>query len=270
MRGGYNLQRRNGRPLFTLGDGGGTPIAFIRGGNYDGEILCIDKTAQINDGGVLGLDIGFKASDLEPLLDVRDRSCHYIAGPSGSGKTTMVTNLVEKHMEMNPGAQAYLFSRTRGDQDPAWHGLEEHVTQVILDDEFAKNPFDCTSLQPNTIIVFDDCATILDDKIRDTVEKCVMDALEVGRKSRIWVVVTSHNVVPHGKRSFQKSVINEATDFTVFPGFSAAPEIAKVLKDCLGMGAPAIRRIREAESRWVTIHNRAPKYVLEEHNAYMW
>jgi len=256
------------RPLFTIDSG--IPIAYISGGNYDGEMLCVDGEADPGAEGSMGRDIGFRESDLEPILNPSERSCAYIAGPSGAGKTTYVADLVANHIEVYPEAEVYLFSRTRGDDDPAFDDLHDAIVQVTLDNQFCEAPFDCTTLKPGTVVIFDDCATIMDDKLRVTVEKCIMDALEVGRKPGVYVILTSHNIVPHGKRSFQHSVINEATDFTVFPGHSSAPELTKVLKDCLGMNAAQIKKIREAKSRWVTIHNRGPKYVLEQHNAYMW
>lgn len=255
------------KPYFSVENG--EPIAALCGGNFDGEILCLDQEACASDYGVLGRDVGFQCSVLEPLLRVEQRSCVFVAGPSGSGKTSFCAGLVRKHLVMHPEAKIILFSRTAGENDPAWADLCDKVVQMTLDQEFTKQPFDCTTLEPQSLLIFDDTATILDDKLREAVEKCLADSLEIGRKLQIYVVATSHNLKPNAKRNTQKSVLNESHDVVVFPGHCIQSDL-EVLKKSFGMNAAQYRRVQSSDSRWVLVHTRAPRYCLSEREAWMW
>lgn len=243
----------------------GSPVAVIRGGPHDGEILGATDTSDKKG---LAKDIEFKQGGLEPILEIGNRSVEYIAGPSGSGKSTYVAGLVKRYMKLNEDAEVYIFSRGMAPDDPAFGELLPVMKQVVLDEDLIKTPPDITQMTPGTVLIFDDVGTIHDDRIKKAVQKIIMDTAEVGRKYGIYMLVTSHLIIPN-ERNFARVMMNEMQFLTVFPGSGGANAISYVLKKYLGFDAKQVARVLQSKSRWVRFHTHAPRWVLEEKAAYM-
>lgn len=241
----------------------GSPIALVNGGPHDGEILGV--TTQ-TDRKALAADIEFQTGTLEPMLDLENRSVEYIAGPSGSGKSTYVAGLVRRHRKLNPEAVIYLFSRGAGGDDPAFAGLK--MQQVVLDEDLVKSPPDVTVMEKGTVLIFDDVGTIHDDALKKSVQKIIMDCAEVGRKYGIYMLVTSHLIIPN-ERNFARVMMNEMQFLTVFPGSGGAAQITYVLKKYLGLDSKQIARALKTKSRWIRFHTHAPRWAMEEKAAYI-
>lgn len=205
--------------------------------------------------------------EIEPLIDMEKRQVSYIAGPAGSGKSTMAVKMIKRFLKVHPDKPFYLFSRSSYKDDPAFNGMR--VNQIMIDESLIKQPIDITKELPGgAIVLFDDVNTILDDKVKKAVEKLMNDIMEVGRKFEVWIVITSHLVIPSEKK-FARTVMNEAQTLTVFPKSGSAQQITYALKQYFGLTKQQIEKIIQLPSRWVQISKSYPMYVVYEHGVYI-
>lgn len=272
--------------MFSLSDG--RPIARILGGKDDGEILFLKKDADkqkcctkcskkcvrrpccrycsIED----NWDVGTKyVTDgrMEPLMNPEERSVNFVAGPSGSGKSTHAAKLIENYKKIFPHAELIIFSRTDAKNDPAYKHIHGH--QVEINDKLLENPIDIEKeLVPDCILLFDDVNTIQNDKHKKEIDKLMSDAMEVGRKLRVNMVMTNHLLIPNEKK-FARTLLNELQTLTFFPKSGSTHQIRYVLKTYFGLNNKQIEKILKLPSRWVTISKNYPMYVLCEKQAYL-
>jgi len=210
------------------------------------------------------IDTNYK---LEPLLDMEKRDIAYIAGPSGSGKSTFAIMLIKKFLKVYPEKSFFLFSRTDYKTDPVFQGMK--VYQIMIDQSLLTDPIDITKeLSEGCIILFDDCNTIQDDKVKKVVDKLMADIMEVGRKLGIWTIITNHLIIPNEKK-VARTILNEMHSLTVFPKSGSAQQISYVLKQYFGLDKKQIERIIKLPSRWVMIHKHYPMYVIHEYGVYL-
>lgn len=246
---------------FTAGD----PVAALRGGSRGDKLLGIVAAGSES---ALGRDIELRRGAFEPVLSLAHRSIDYIAGPSGAGKTTYLAGLAARHQKINPEAPIVVFARGAIADDPALAGLAGFASQAEIGKKLLEKPIDVLTLEPGTLLIFDDVATILDDKYRTAVSKLVMDCAEVGRKANIHMLMTSHLISPND-RKLARVILNEMEFLTVFPAGSGAHQITYVLQKYLGLSKAQVTRILDAPGRWVRIHCHAPRWVMTETSAWM-
>lgn len=245
--------------MFSTKDG--EPLALIKSGPHKGELISISPS------GSLGRDFKLTKGELVPILNTSgERSVEYIAGPSGSGKSTIVADLVRRYLRLNPKKKVYLFSRSPKEDDPAFKGIE--MSQIPISDQLVGTPIDITKLKPGTVLVFDDVGTIHVDAQRKAVEKIMMDAMEVGRKYQIYVIITSHLIIPTDKK-FARTMMNEMQSVTLFPQSGCTQQISYVLRTYVGVDTNQIQRILNLPSRWVRVHTRYPRFVLYDRGAFL-
>lgn len=241
----------------------GTPIAkvFNLKGRSPGKLLYLntknDKQYQPSISNVR----------IEPRLNPYNRTVSYVAGPSGSGKTTYALELIKPYLELYPDKPFFLFSRTDFKDDPAYKGL--NPLQIPVNEKLITHPIDITQeLKGGSIVLFDDCNTIQDDKLRKVIEKLIGDILEVGRKLDITIVITSHLVIPN-ERKMARTILNEMQMLTVFPKSGSSQQIRYALKQYYGLTNKQIEHILGLKSRWVTISKSYPNYVLYENGCFI-
>ena len=245
----------------------GQPIAKIISGRHKGEIIYLsdDDPDEATIAGCQKIDL--KRGRLQPILDVEKRDVSYITGPAGSGKSTYSSKLASDFRKLHPKADIYFFSRTDWKTDPAYHKIKP--LQIKLDESLIENPIDCVEdIKPGSLLIFDDIGTINDDKIRHAVNQLAMDLLEVGRRQRLWVIITSH-LVTGNDRKFARVVHNEYRSFTFFPRSGASYQIKYALRVYFGFSKPQIDKIMALPSRWVTVMKNYPMAVLYEHGVYL-
>ena len=246
----------------------GKPIA------KDGNRIIYIKTEEDNN---LDFDDSFDSSDelteidtdniLEPLLDMEKRTTAYIAGPAGSGKSSFAIMLIKRFMKVYPDRPFYLFSRTHYSSDPVFKGMK--VNQIMVDQSIIDDPIDITKeMNTGCIILFDDCNTIQDDKLRKAVEKIMCDVLECGRRLEIYCIITNHLIIPNEKK-MGRTILNESQSLTVFPKSGSSQQITYSLKQYFGLSKDQIETILQLPSRWVMIHKQYPMYVVHQHGIYI-
>lgn len=232
------------------------------------EEPCCDRCdmyEESDEDGVLEFHVP-RGKKLTPLPNLEDRFVEYIAGPSGSGKSTIANGLAEQFRMDNPKTPIYIFCRTDVKDDPAFKRLRP--IQVPIDESLLEDPIDITEeiTEKGALLIFDDCGTIHNDKLRKEVEKLMSDAMEVGRKLRCNMIITNHLIIPNEKK-FARTVLNEMNMLTVFPKSGSAQQIRYVLKTYWGLNNKQIDDILKINSRWIRISKNYPQYVLYDEGA---
>jgi len=222
-----------------------------------------DSDEELEDMGTKEFHI---KGNIIPLPDFGQRFNEYIAGPSGSGKTTMGVLLATEFQKAFPQKKIFVFSRTEAKKDPAYKNLK--IKQIFIDEDLLTNPIDITKevSQKGCLIIFDDCGTIRDDKIRKEVEKLMCDSMEVGRKLDVNMIITNHLVIPNEKK-FARTLFNELTTFLFFPKSGSSQQIMYSLQTYFGLSKSQILKILQLDSRWVRISKGYPNYILYSHGA---
>jgi|ERR1700753_10840 len=261
----------------------GKPIAVIKGGTFNGEILFVDSEDSKCCGGcsykcsrqaccndcsmcydkmILPKDIGIEG-DFQHIPNEKERVI-YIAGPSGSGKSTYASKYIEMYLKLFPHAKFFVFSRLNDDEP--LDKLNPH--RVTIDQSLIEEPIDITQdVIPDSIILFDDIDTIQDKKLQLAVNKLKADILEIGRHMNIRCVITSHLVNPN-ERSASRTLLNEMQTLTVFPNAGSTYQIEYALKKYFGFSTKQIRSVLDMKNtRWVTIFKDYPQVILTEHRA---
>jgi hypothetical protein len=261
----------------------GKPIAIIKNGPFDGEILFVDSNDKKCCGGcsykcsrspccedcdlcydkmILPRDIGIEGNfqhipnELERII--------YIAGPQGSGKSTYASKYIDMYLKIFPNAKFFVFSRLK--EDPAIDHLKPH--RITIDNSLIEEPIDITEdVVPDTIILFDDIDTIQDKKLQLAVNKLKADILEIGRHQNIRCVITSHLINPN-ERSASRTLLNEMQTLTIFPNAGSTYQIEYALKKYFGFSTKQIRAVLDMKNtRWITLFKNYPQVILTEHRA---
>lgn len=233
-----------------------------------------DTSEESEDGGQIGhiSTIGReyipRTGKLIPLPNFQERFVEYISGPSGSGKSTVASQLAQQFKIMYPGKPIYIFSRTDAKKDPAF--LKLRPIQIDIDETMIDNPIDITKevTEGGCLMIFDDCNTIHNDKVKKEIDKLMSDAMEVGRKLDCNIIITNHLVIPNEKK-FARTMLNEMNMLTIFPKSGSSQQIKYALKTYYGLNNKQIDKILESPGRWVRISKTYPQYVLNEHGAYI-
>lgn len=249
--------------MLNLDDG--KPIGIIATGKNKREIIYLDPENKYQKGGYDKINL--KKDKILPLLDVDERQIAYVAGPSGSGKSTYASALACNYRKVFPKRDIYIFSRTDAKNDPAYAPLKP--LQIDINQDLVDNPIDIeTDIKKGSLVIFDDCGTIRDEKIKKAVNHLMIDIMEVGRKLGIWIIITSHLVNPTD-RKLGRVIMNELQTFTFFPKSGSAYQISYCLKNYFGMSKKQIDDIFNLNSRWVTVLRNYPITILHEHGAYI-
>ncbi len=203
---------------------------------------------------------------LTPIPNLEARSVDYVAGPSGSGKSTIASGMAHEFKKVYPKKPIYIFSRTDARDDPAYAKL--NPLQIDLE-SLVQEPFDVTTEIPGgCLMIFDDCQTIQNDKMKKEIDKLMEDCMEIGRKLGCWMIISNHLVIPNEKK-LARTIMNELHTLTVFPKSGSSQQIRYALKTYFGLTNNQIDKILALKSRWVKISKSYPMYVLHSGGAYI-
>ena len=127
----------------------------------------------------------------------------------------MAGNLAMEFKKVYPKRKIYIFCRSDVRKDPAYAQLKP--IQISIDESLIESPIDITQdiTEEGCLLIFDDCNTIHDDKLRKEIEKLINDALECGRKLNCNIIITNHLLIPNEKK-FARTVMNESSMTTMF------------------------------------------------------
>lgn len=242
------------------------PVAIIKDGKHKGDIIGLDRNPN-PDKEYFGDEIFIKDGTLEPLINTDTRSSIYICGPAGAGKSTMSANYIKIFNKLFPNKKVYMFSRTDYKDDPAFKGVV--MKQIDINEDLVNNPIDPVKYFPQgSMVVFDDIGTIHNDKVRTEINKLIMDILETCRKQNIYIIITSHLILPND-RKLSRVIMNELNELVIFPRGGNVQQMTYALKTYFGLAAPIINKILHTNSRWICLHRNYPLFAVYERGCYI-
>jgi len=255
------------------------PIALIKGGGkklknkkvylirkdvyktYDSDDEDAGKMVEDKDADEFA-ELQIEYGHIQQVPDTfLDRNCLYVAGPSGSGKSTYVANFIKQYKKAYPFRQVVLFSRKP--EDPVLDEL--NPMRIPINYSLVDDPIDLEELK-ESIVIFDDVSTISDTSIRNAVFHLIEDVLEVGRSYKITICVTNHLLTSYKKT---RTILNESTHITFFPGCAGDHHIRRYLMAYQGMTKEQVKRIFRLPSRWITLFTNRPQYIMYSTGIYM-
>lgn len=175
----------------------------------------------------------------------------------------MAAELAKDYHRHFPKNDILLFSQC--DTDPALDPVPG-LRRVAINEEFVEDPMDVKELH-DSLCIFDDIDNITDKKLSAAVHALRDAALELGRKSNIGVITTTHML--HGGKAKTVTAKREASAVTVFPGAGETGAITTYLKQSHGMDPKRIKDILAIPTRWLTLSCSFPKAVVSERKAFL-
>jgi hypothetical protein len=202
-----------------------------------------------------------KHQTFEPAINPNARLAAYIFGAPGSGKSFLSALIAEDYHRHHPRAPVWLFSL--GAKDKAFDRFDWVKRVAVLEhaEELVMDPIQISELS-NCLVIFDDVDQIRDKQLAQTLYQLRDDALELGRKMNISVIVTSH--YPN-KGKATSSVPKHASTMTAFfPKGGERGAITKYLQTALNMTKPQVEHVLSLPSRWVAVFTDYPGAILSE------
>lgn len=202
------------------------------------------------------------------IPNTKEREVLYVGGKSGMGKSWLAGEYSKKYKKMYPDNPIYMFSRKK--EDPSIDQFVD-VERFDIDDDLVNDPIDfveeLVADNDGCLVIFDDCNTLQDKKIKEACLALQNDCLEVGRDKKVNMVVTSHKLSDHKNT---KTILSECHYIIVNP--SAAPRVLQyTLSEHVGLSNKQINRIKKLKkkTRWVAIYKDHPTHVIYEKGAYI-
>jgi hypothetical protein len=239
----------------------GDVLGIVRKGKKAEAVLSIAENARSG-----GNEIKLEGNEkFEPCPNTnKNRDVLYIFGQSGSGKSFYVYLYGNNYKQLYPKNSIYVFSTLDSDKE----GLDriKGIKRIKLDQDFVNDEIIPTEDFKDSLVIFDDVDNISDKKTKNTVWTYMNNFLQTGRHFNISVVVTFH-VSAGGTAT--KMILNEATSFTFFPATIGGRNLKYICDSYLGMDKEQIKKLKNIDSRWITVHKTYPKVILSEKEAFI-
>lgn len=251
------------------------PVAIIRSKNkaLEGKVMYIHDngphssklpdTPDMFD--TIQLPTG---SFFEHFPNVENRDIHLITGASGSGKSYLAGAYARNFRDLfkSEPEEIILFKPTT-QEDIAFKKLK--MVQVKLDDSLLSDPItieDLESKNKPVLVIFDDCESITNKKIRENVKALQDSILMAGRKLEIYCIIINHLMTNYSET---RVVLNELSCITLFPHSCSYDGAKYVLTKYMGLNKPQIEHLMSLPTRWCTVYRNFPRFVLYADGAYM-
>lgn len=239
----------------------GDAIAVVNGGKADGEIVYIEdeneKSARlIKKKPTKIVEVEDGKFELLPNPKIR---VIMVSGPSGSGKSTWCAQYIKRYLKENRKAQFHIFSQIT--EDECLDKLKPH--RITLDESLIENPINIEEIEPNSIILFDDCNDN-EPALQKAINRLESQLLNHGRHNNIAVVITSH-LINGNERSVSRHRLNEMQALVVFPKAGSCYSINYALKTVYGLSTRQSQAVLDIDSRWICLTKVYPQVLISEH-----
>ena len=185
----------------------------------------------------------------------------YICGISGSGKSTFSARWIKEYLRKYRTNEFYILSSI--DEDEV---LDKNLDPIRVDvDNLEDNPLDFEEIN-NSIVLFDDCATISSAKTRKMCLGLLDHLLECGRHFNTTVINTSHVIMDYRN---SRKILNEATSVVIFPKAGSNVQNINYMTNYCGFNTVQINKILNLPSRWVLIRRTFPQMIIHEKGSYL-
>ena len=192
----------------------------------------------------------------------QERNILYITAPSGQGKSYYTKHYADQYRKIYPKREIYLFSSLSDDSsiDKIKNLRRIKLTPEFLSDDITAGDF------KDSLVIFDDTDCITDKRVKLKVNAILNSLLETGRHFNSSVVYTSHSACSGNDT---KKILNECHSITIFPNGLGGRSLKYLLDQYLGLDKEQIKKIKQLDSRWVTIVKTYPLVALYEKGAYV-
>lgn len=188
----------------------------------------------------------------------RERDILYISGQSGSGKSYYSKNYIKEYKKIHKNNDIYLFSNIMNDD--SFDEIKGIKKIDIFDEDFIDIDLKADEFG-DSLILFDDVDCIQKKQIKKKIYALLNEVLMVGRHYNISIIFTSH-IICNGLET--KGILNEAHSITIFPNNMGNRSLKYVLDSYLGLDKRQIEKIKNFDSRWMTIIRTYPQSLLTE------
>ena len=186
----------------------------------------------------------------------------YVAGISGAGKSVFSSKYIKEYLRHYKKKGNDFFILSTVDEDIPLDALNP----VRIDLENLKvNPLDLEELR-DSIVLFDDTATISDVSTRKMTVNLLSHLLQVGRHYDTSVINTTHTILDHNN---SKTILIEGTSVVIFPRAGSQVQNRNYLERYCGFSKTEINKILNLPCRWVMIRRTFPQLILHEKGAYL-
>lgn len=239
----------------------GKPLAKIIGGPGNDKIISVEAEPdakikkRFDD-----LNIGADAKFQQIPNPKASREVLYMAGPSGSGKSWYCKNYIKELRAIKKDLNVYLFSPFT--EDESLDEINPH--RIKLDDNLVSDPINVKDMS-DSCVIFDDIDSIKNKKIRVAVRELLDQCLEIGRHSRVTVLVTNHLLCDNNNT---KRILNEAHFIVFFPHSGSIATIRRLCESYGGIDNDILKKIRKTKSRWCCIAKNYPIIIITEHEIF--
>jgi hypothetical protein len=185
------------------------------------------------------------------------RQILYVSGASGSGKSYYTSSYMKEYHKMFPKNPIYIFSSLTEDKK-----LDEvkNTKRFKLDEAFYNTAFSIKDFS-NCLVVYDDTEMISNPMIQEKICNIRDLILTTGRHTSTYMIVTSHNTNAGHKT---KLILLESHCITLFLNTMGERALKYLLESSFGFSKKQIEKVKELNSRWVTIFRTAPITIMHE------
>ena len=240
----------------------GTPIAVVK--RKEGKqrpVLSVDDAESAHSNFP---EFHLKGTDkFQPICNPNtERMILYITGKSGSGKSWYCKEWVKEYQRLFPKNEIYLISALQ--EDPTIDQIKG-LNLIQLTEDFLKENLTAEDFK-DSLVIADDTDCLTDKKMLKHVNKILDSILQTGRHWRTSLLITSH-VGCNG--SSTKMILNEAHQITFFPSGMGNRSLKYLLDSYLGLDKKQTEKIKNLNSRWVTITRTYPQVLVAEKDAFL-
>ena len=190
------------------------------------------------------------------------RQILYVTGASGSGKSYYASSYIKEYVKMFPKNDVFMVSSL--DKDEQLDKIK-NVKRIKLDEKFYETPFTIDDFR-DTLVVYDDTEMIANKMIQEKITNILNLILTTGRHTNTFAINTSH-VTNGGHRT--KLILLESHSVTLFLATMGEKSLKYFLETSFGLGKKEIDKIKELDSRWITICRTMPVSVIHENGIFI-
>jgi hypothetical protein len=162
---------------------------------------------------------------------------------------------------MYPKNNVYLFSVHDDDKSLSC----KSILKIPLNKEFSEAQLELSDFR-NSLCLFDDIDVMKKSKLKEKVTNILHRLLETGRHENVSVIYISHLA---NKGHETRMILNEAHAIVIFPKVMNPRSCKYLLENYFGMTKAQISRVKNLNSRAVTLVKLYPNLVLSEKEVFI-
>ena len=193
----------------------------------------------------------------------RERDCIYIAGSSGSGKSFMCAQYLKEYIRLHPKNPIYLFSYLN--EDETIDQVKKIQRIDIHDKEFMSENLEPKDFE-NSMIILDDVDCLEDKALKNKILGFFKKILQIGRHGNISVCYLCHEIT-NGNET--KAILNESHSISFFPKTIGSKKLKYLCDSYLGMNKEEINKVKNLDSRCITVLKSYPKIIIAEKDIFI-